>query len=301
MHVHEIPGMRRALGWSLWVNLAFVAVEFAGGYFANSLALITDAVHNLSDVPSMGLSLFALFAERRPADQRRTYGYQRSGVLAAFVNALILLGVAGYILYQSYQRLLRPVPVETGLIVWISLAGIAVNGGIAWAMWRGRRDLNLRTVLIHNAGDAASNLGILLGALLIARTGWMVIDPAISAAIGLAVLWTTWGVLKSSTNILLEGTPPEVKVEEVARAMLKVPGVVEVHDIHIWSLAANLNALSCHVRIGEMSTSASEKILDQLNSLLAREFNISHTTLQFEPESTSAAHYVPAPHRHNDF
>ena len=300
MHVHESPGMRRALGWSLWANLAFVAVEFVGGYFANSLALITDAVHNLSDVPSIGLSLFALFAERRPADQRRTYGYQRSGVLAAFINALILLGVAGYILYQAYQRLLRPVTVETGLIIWISLAGIAVNGGIAWAMWRGRRDLNLRTVLIHNAGDAASNLGILVGALLIARTGWMAIDPAISAAIGLAVLWTTWGVLKSTTNILLEGTPPEVRVEEVARAMLKVPGVVEVHDIHIWSLAANLHALSCHVRIGEMSTSASEKILDQLNTLLAREFNISHTTIQFEPAAASAAHYVPAPHSHND-
>jgi len=300
MHVHEIPGMRRALGWSLWVNLAFVVVEFVGGYFANSLALITDAVHNLSDVPSMGLSLFALFAERRPADHRRTYGYQRSGVLAAFANALILLGVAGYILYQAYQRLLQPVPVETGLIVWISLAGIAVNGGIAWGMWRGRSDLNLRTVLIHNAGDAASNLGILVGALLIARTGWMVIDPAISAAIGFAVLWTTWGVLKSTTNILLEGTPPEVRVEEVARAMLKVPGVVEVHDIHIWSLAANLHALSCHVRIGEMSTRESEKILEQLNDLLAHEFNISHTTLQFEPEAAAASHYVPPPHRHND-
>jgi len=301
MHVHEIPGMRRALGWSLWVNLAFVVVEFVGGYLANSLALITDAVHNLSDVPSMGLSLFALYAERRPADQRRTYGYQRSGVLAAFVNALILLAVAGYILFEAYQRLRRPVPVETGLMVWIALIGIGVNGGIAWAMWRGRRDLNLRTVLIHNAGDAASNAGILVGALLIARTGWLVIDPIISAAIGLAVLWTTWGVLKSTTNILLEGTPPELSIEAVARAMLKVPGVVEVHDIHIWSLAARLHALSCHVRIGEMSTSESEKILDQLNALLAREFNISHTTIQFEPEAASAAHYFPASRHRDDF
>lgn len=301
MHVHEIPGMRRALGWSLWVNLAFVVVEFVGGYLANSLALITDAVHNLSDVPSMGLSLFALYAERRPADPRRTYGYQRSGVLAAFVNALLLLAVAGYILFEAYQRLRRPVPVETGLMAWIALIGIGVNGGIAWAMWRGRRDLNLRTVLIHNAGDAASNAGILVGALLIARTGWLVIDPIISAAIGLAVLWTTWGVLKSTTNILLEGTPAELSIEAVARAMLKVPGVVEVHDIHIWSLAARLHALSCHVRIGEMSTSESEKILDQLKALLAREFNISHTTIQFEPEAASAAHYFPASRHRDDF
>jgi cobalt-zinc-cadmium efflux system protein len=300
MHVHEIPGMRRALGWSLWVNFAFVLVEFAGGYLANSLALITDAVHNLSDVPAMGLSLFALYAARRPADARRTYGYQRSGVLAAFVNALVLLAVAGYILFEAYQRLRRPEPVEPGLILGISVAGIAINGGIAAAMWRGRRDLNLRTVLIHNAGDAASNVGILIGALLIARTGWYVIDPVLSTAIGLAVLWTTWGVLKSTTNILLEGTPPEVKVEEVARAMLRVPGVAEVHDVHIWSLAAHLHALSCHVRIGEMSTRESEKILDQLNALLAREFNINHTTIQFEPEATAAAHYVSAPQRRND-
>ena len=301
MHTHEIPGMRRALGWSLWVNLAFVVVEFVGGYFANSLALITDAVHNLSDVPSMGLSLFALLAERRPADHRRTYGYQRSGVLAAFVNALILLAVAAYILFEAYQRLRRPIPVEASLMVWISFAGIGVNGGIAWAMWRGRRDLNLRTILIHNAGDALSNAGILIGALLITRTGWLVIDPLISVGIGVAVLWTTWGVLKSTTNILLEGTPPELKIEDVARAMLKVPGVVEVHDIHIWSLAARLHALSCHVRIGEMSTRESERILDQLNAVLAGEFNISHTTIQFEPEAASAAHYLPTPHRPNDF
>jgi cobalt-zinc-cadmium efflux system protein len=298
MHVHETHGMGRALSWALWVNLGLVVVEFVGGYLAASLALISDAVHNLSDLPSMGLSLIALYAQQRPADNRRTYGYQRSGVLAAFVNALILVAVAGYIFYEAFDRLRAPVAVGTTLMIWVSLAGIGVNGGIATAMWRGRRDMNLRTVLIHNAGDAASNLGILVGALIIAQTGWYVIDPLISFAIGAAVLWSSWGVLKESTNILLEGTPAEVKVEEVARAMLKVPGVAEVHDIHIWSLAAHLHALSCHVRIGEMSTSESEKILAQLNALLAREFNISHTTIQFEPASAPvAAHYIPVSSR----
>jgi len=301
LHAHEAPGMSRALLWALTANLGFVVGEFVAGFWANSLALITDAVHNLSDLPSMSLALLALFLQRRPADAQRTYGYQRSGVLAAFVNAIILVAVAAYIFYEAYQRFLMPAPVVTEVLVWVSLAGIVVNGGIAWGMWRGRSDVNLRTVVIHNAGDAASNAGILVGALLIARTGWLVIDPIISAAIGLAVLWTTWGVLKSTTNILLEGTPPELSIEAVARAMLKVPGVVEVHDIHIWSLAARLHALSCHVRIGEMSTSESEKILDQLNALLAREFNISHTTIQFEPEAASAAHYFPASRHRDDF
>jgi len=296
MHVHEIPGMKRALGASLWVNLSFVAVEFVAGYVANSLALVSDAVHNLSDLPAMGLSLIALYTQQRPADQRRTYGYQRSGVLAAFVNALLLVGVAAYIFYEAYRRLRHPVPVDTSLMLWVSLVGIGVNGGIAASMWRGRGDVNLRTVLVHNAGDAASNLGILAGAFLMARTGWFALDPAISFAIGAAVLGSSWGVLKTTTNILLEGTPPDLTVEEVARAMLKVPGVVEVHDIHIWSLAEHLHALSSHVRIEEMSTRESEKILDQLNALLARDFNISHTTIQFEPAARAApVQYIPAP------
>lgn len=280
--------MGRALVWALGANLAFVVAEFAAGYWANSLALVSDAVHNLSDLPSIGLSLLALYAARRPADARRTYGYQRSGILAAFVNALILALVAGYIFYEAYLRLRAPEPVDTSLMVWVALVGIGVNGGIAWGMWRGRRDLNLRTVLIHNAGDSASCAGILVGALVIARTGWSVVDPLLGFAIGAAVLWSSWGVIKEATNILLEGTPRGVDVETVARAMLKVPGVLEVHDVHIWSLAAHSPALSCHVRIGEMSTRESEQILAQLNERLAREFGITHTTIQFEPQVASA-------------
>jgi cobalt-zinc-cadmium efflux system protein len=295
LHAHEAPGMGRALVWALAVNLGFVVVEFVAGFWANSLALITDAVHNLSDLPSMSLALLALFVQRRPADARRTYGYQRSGVLAAFVNALVLVAVAAYIFYASYQRLQSPQPVLTEVLVWVSLAGIVVNGGIAWRMWRGRSDVNLRTVVIHNAGDAASNVAILAGALVMQRTGWLWVDPLLSAAIGAMVLWSSWGVIKETTNILLEGTPRGVNVEQVARAMLKVPGVVEVHDVHIWSLASSLHALSCHVRIAEMSTRESEKILEQLNALLEREFGITHTTIQFESQPLAAkVHYFPS-------
>ncbi len=284
MHVHEAPRMGRALGWALWVNLAFVVVEFAAGYWASSLALISDAVHNLSDLPSMGLSLIALYAQRRPADNRRTYGYQRSSILAAFVNALILVGVALYIFYEAGERLQAPVVVDTRLMLVVAVIGIGVNGGIAAAMWRGRRDVNLRTIFIHNAGDAASNVAVLVGAVVIGATGWYLVDPLLGFVIGAAVLWSSWGALKETTNILLEGTPAEINVEAVARAMLQVPGVREVHDVHVWSLASHLHALSCHLRIGEIPPSESEKILSQLNALLARDFNITHTTIQVEPE-----------------
>lgn len=301
LHAHDDPRMGRALVWALGVNLAFVVVEFVAGYWAHSLALISDAAHNLSDLPAMALALIALYAQRRPADPRRTYGYQRSGVLAAFVNALALVAVAFYLFYAAWQRFLRPVPVLTEVLVWVSVVGMAVNGGIAGWMWRGRRDLSLRTVVIHNAGDAASNFAVLVGALVMERTGWFGLDPLLGVGIGVAVLWSSWGVIKETTNILLEGTPRGVDVETVARALLKVPGVLEVHDVHIWSLAAHSPALSCHVRIGEMSTRESEQILAQLNELLAREFGITHTTIQFEPQVASAkVHYFPTKSRQNN-
>ena len=288
--------MSRALGWSLGINLAFVLVEFVAGFLANSLALLSDAVHNLTDLPSMAVSLLALHWQRKPADPERTYGYQRSGVLAAFVNALLLVGVALYLLGEAYERIRAPRPVLSQVVLGVAILGVGVNGGIAWALRRGRSDLNLRTIWIHNAGDAASSLGVLAGAVAMSLTGWYVIDPLLSLGIGAAILWSAGGVIRETTHILLEGTPRDLSVEQVARAMLAVPGVAEVHDVHIWSLASNLHALSCHVRIrGEISTRESEGILEQLNRLLAREFRISHTTIQFEPLPRAEARaYLPA-------
>ena len=275
--------MDRPLRWALGINLAFAAVEFAAGYMAGSIALISDAVHNLTDVPAMLLSLVALYTQRKPADALRTYGYQRSGVLAAYANGLLLIAVGGYILWEAAQRARQPGPVATEVMVWVSVLGILVNGGIAWAMVRGRGDLNIRTVLIHNAGDAASNAAILVGAAVIGRTGLFIIDPLLGFAIGIGILWSSISVLRETTHILLEGTPRNLRIDTVAQAMLQVPGVEEVHDVHIWSLASHLHALSCHVRVPEISTSESAQILDRLNELLEKEFDITHTTIQFEP------------------
>jgi cobalt-zinc-cadmium efflux system protein len=182
-------------------------------------------------------------------------------------------------------------------MLWISLLALAINGGITLAVHRGRRDLNVRTIWIHNLGDALSNIAILVGALAIRATGAQWVDPVLGIGIGLMVLWSGTGILRESGNILLEGLPREIRLEEVAAAVLAVPGVQEVHDIHIWTLGTDLHALSCHVRIPDMHMDESEKILANIREVLARDFNITHTTIQFERAGlpAQAGLYMPEP------
>ncbi|MGD1156862.1 MAG: cation diffusion facilitator family transporter [Terriglobia bacterium] len=267
---------------ALVATLGLVATEFVAGALAHSLALVSDGWHNLTDVPSLILSWIALYFERRPPDQQRTYGYQRAGVLAAFVNALILVGVALFLCYQGYERILRPQPVASGTMLIVGAIALVVNGGISLALASERSDLNLRAVFIHNLGDALSNLAIIAGAWLIRATGQTMIDPAIAFLISGMILWTAAGIITDSANILLESLPIGMSLEGVAACMLGVAGVKEVHDVHIWSLGSNDHALSCHVHILDMPTSESEQIAHQIREVLAREFGIHHTTIQFE-------------------
>ena len=267
---------------ALVATLGLVATEFVAGALAHSLALVSDGWHNLTDVPSLILSWIALYFERRPPDQQRTYGYQRAGVLAAFVNALILVGVALFLCYQGYERILRPQPVASGTMLIVGAIALVVNGGISFALAGERSDLNLRAVFIHNLGDALSNLAIIAGAWLIRATGQTMIDPAIAFLISGMILWTAAGIITDSANILLESLPIGMSLEGVAACMLGVAGVKEVHDVHIWSLGSNDHALSCHVHILDMPTSESEQIAHQIREVLAREFGIHHTTIQFE-------------------
>lgn len=299
MHMHDeaVPsrsfGMGGALRWSLAATLLFVGAEFAAGYYAGSLALISDAVHNLTDVPAMGLALLAVWLSSKPVDHKRTYGYHRAGVLAAFVNALVLVAVALYIIWEAYGRLRAPEPVRAGVMLAVAAIALGVNSGIALALVRGRRDLNIRTILVHNAGDAASNLGIMIGAFAIARTGWYVIDPIISFAIAALVFWSAVGILRGTSNILLEGLPKGLKLEDVVQALVAIPGVKEIHDVHIWSLGSNYHALSCHVRVDDIGMREAGKLLAHINQVLAQRFHITHTTIQFEP-APPPAHYMPA-------
>jgi len=263
-------------------TLGLVLAEIAGGILGHSVALLNDALHNLSDIPVLGISWFALRWAARPADSEKTYGYHRAGILAAFTNAVLLVVVAFGLGYEALERFRRPVAVSESWMIWTSFFALVVNGGITFALVCGRRDLSLRSVLVHNFGDTLSNIGILAGALVIRSTGARWIDPALGLAIGALVLWSSYGILRDAAHILLEGRPSGVRVEKVARGILEIPGVQEVHDVHVWTLGAELHALSCHVCIPDMHMDESEKILRAIEERLRGEFHITHTTVQFE-------------------
>ena len=299
-HTHSVSGkMTGVLGAAVLATLVLVVVELAGGYLGHSLSLLSDAVHNLTDVPTMVISWLALRWATRPPTQEKTYGYHRASILAAFVNAMLLGLVAVGIVYESYERLRNPVAVRSGVMLWVALLALVINGGIALALVSSRRDLSLRTILVHNAGDAISSVAIVVGALAIRWSGIQWVDPAIGMAIGALVLWSAWGILRESSHILLEGKPWHIKLEDVAREILRIEGVQEIHDIHIWTLGADFQALSCHICIPDMHMEESEKILARVNECLAREFHITHTTVQFERAGlpAKAGYFMPEPAR----
>jgi len=270
------------LAWAMAATLGLVVAEVFGGLLGHSIALLNDAVHNLSDVPALGISWLAMRWAQRPADDEKTYGYRRAGELAAFTNAVLLVLLAVWLGWESIERLRAPQNVAESWMIWTSIAALAVNGGITLALVRGRNDLNLRSILVHNFGDALSNVAIIVGAIMIGYTGWHWIDPILVLAIGLLVLWSSIGILRASAHVLLEGRPKELRIEEVARAMLKVDGVMEVHDVHIWSLGGGEIALSCHARVPDMHMDKCETILAGVKELLKAEFSIGHVTVQLE-------------------
>src|SRR5216683_5876582 len=295
-HTHTNIGTGVLTG-AVAATAVLVVAELLGGYLGHSISLVSDALHNLSDIPTMLISWFALRWAARPADHERTYGYQRAGVLAAFTNAILLILVALFMFWEAFERFRHPVAVRESWMIGVSLLALAINGGITLALVRSRRDINLRSLLLHNFGDAISNMGILLGAVAIRMTGAQWLDPAIGAAIAALVLWSTNGLLREAGNILLEGLPKGIRLESVARSILSIKGAQEVHDIHIWTIGTDLHALSCHVRIPDMHMDESEKILKSILERLEADFHITHTTIQFERAGLpqDAGYYMPQP------
>jgi cobalt-zinc-cadmium efflux system protein len=280
-------------------TIGLVVAEVFGGIIARSVALLNDAVHNLSDVPALGISYLAMRWAERPADSEKTYGYHRAGTLAAFTNSFVLVLLSLWLGYEALERFRSPVHVVEEWMIWTSAAALVVNGGITLALVRGRGDLNLRTILIHNFGDAISNIAIIIGAMFIRMTGAYWIDPLLGLAIGILVLWSSIGVLRESSHLLLEGRPHDLHVEEVARAILTVEGVQEVHDVHLWSLGAGHNALSLHARIPDMHMDECERLLEGIRQVAAKQFHIEHTTVQLERAGLPAksGYVMPEPVR----
>jgi cobalt-zinc-cadmium efflux system protein len=282
-HVPEGPGSGRTLVWSLAATVVFVIFELVAGVRAHSLSLISDAGHNATDALALLLALFAVFLHAKPADESRTFGYHRAGVLAAFVNALTLVILSAWILYESWVRLINPVRVDESVMLWVAAAAMILNGGIMWGLHvTGEKDINIRGAFVHMLGDLLGSAAIVAGALIIRATGWFRIDAVLSVAISLLVVWTAWDIIRESLNILLEGLPRGLDLGVVAGAIASVDGVLDVHDLHIWSLGSSSSALSCHVLIEDMPPSQSDGILHGLNHLLGERFHVHHTTIQFE-------------------
>lgn len=281
-HQHHL----RSTGWILWLSVAatllFTAFEIFAGFRSHSLALLSDAGHNFTDALALLLAAVGLYLQGKPADHVKTYGYQRAGVVAAFLNAATLIVISLIIFWEAGNRILRPQPVDERLMIWVASAAVVLNGAIMLALHRGQKgDINIRAAFMHMLGDAVGAVAIIIGAVAIRYTGWTYIDPALSIALGLLIIYTAWDIIRESLNILLEGLPRGLRLEHVTTAMSGIEGVLDVHDLHIWSLGSSTHALSCHVLIEDMPPSASEGILKRINETLC-DFGIHHTTVQFE-------------------
>ena len=293
MHVHSHAGderTSRVLRVSLIVTAAYIGLLVVAGLRSHSLALLSEAGHNLSDFVALLLSLVAVYFHSRPPSATHTYGYHRAGVLAALVNAAALVAISFFIFYEAVLRIQYPRPVQAGTMMWVAAAGVLMNGVIAFMLYRTHRDVNIRSALLHEIGDTISTAAVIVGGWAILTTGQLWIDAALSFGIGALILWSSFGIMRETLNILLEGTPRGMKLARVAAAIQEIAGVNDVHDLHVWSIGSETSALSCHISIADIPPSASERILRDVKARLHAEFQIDHTTIQFEHAVCEVAH-----------
>lgn len=279
-HTHR-AGSARALGWTLALLAAYTVAEVVGGIATDSLALLADAGHMLSDVLALGLALGAIALARRPATPERSFGFRRAEILAAFLNGLLLVLVSVWILVEAARRLSDPPDVLGGWMLAVAVGGLAVNvAAFAILARSGRESLNVEAALRHVVADALGSLGVIVASLLILTTGWELADPIVSAVIAVLIAWSAWGVLRDSGHILLEGAPPTIDTAAVERLILGVQGVESVHDVHVWTITSGFDALSAHVLVGrDEDCHACRR---RVEHELAEAFGVRHTTLQVE-------------------
>lgn len=292
-HHHAVPNGSRAFAIGVTLNLGFVIVEVIAGLAAHSLALVADAGHNLGDVLGLALAWAALWAGGRKPTEKRTYGFKRSSILAALANAgLLLLGV-GAMALEAIQRFGDPTPPETGMVVWVAAAGILINGFTAWLFAAGREgDVNRRGAFLHMAADAGVSAGVIVVALVIGATGWLWLDPLAGLAIGAIIAYGTWSLLRESLDLALDAVPARIDQTAVRAYLAGLPGVTEVHDLHIWGMSTTETALTAHVvRPG---ISVDDGLLARVAGDLAERFGIGHTTLQVETDAAAACRLAPA-------
>ena len=271
------------LSISLFLTLVFVVIEAGAGIFANSLALLTDAAHNLTDVIALGLTWFAIRVTAQPANAQKTYGYHRVGILVALVNSTTLVLISLGIFYEAYHRFLSPPEVESSILIGVGLIAVVINLVTALLVHRGsEHDLNLRSAFVHLMGDVLSTVGAVIAGVIIYFTDANWLDPLVSVLIGFLILFNAWGILRDAIDILLEATPRDVNIKEMVNDIIKVEGVLGIHDIHVWSLTQSLRTMSAHILTDDLHISAGGAIQRQINEILLHRYNIAHATLQLE-------------------
>jgi len=286
-HTHAHGGAQTGgrFALSIALTLAFVVGEAVAGYFSHSLALLSDAGHNLADALALIFSWYAIRIASRPACAIRTYGSHRVGILTALVNALSLVGIALWIFWEAVSRLRHPEPVHSGPMIVVALVAVILNTLISiWLHAEAQHDLNVRSAYLHMVGDAASAFGVVVAGIVVALTGSTLADPIVSVLIGTLILWSSWGILSEALNVLLENSPAGLDMAGLQQSIEALPGVLNVHDLHVWTVASGIVACSCHILVAEQSVRSGQQVLRGVADLLRREYHIAHTTVQIEVE-----------------
>jgi cobalt-zinc-cadmium efflux system protein len=271
----------KRLIWSLVVTLVILVAEVVGGIVSNSLSLLSDAGHMFTDVFALGLSLVAALIMKKPSDYRATYGYQRIGLLAALINGSSLIVIAIFIFVETYRRFLSPPPINSSLMLIVASGGLAGNLLMAWILGRGHKDLNLKSAWLHVLGDTISSGGVIIAAVVIKVTGWTLADPVASVFVGVVIIWGGSRVIKEALWIFLELSPAGLHAEEVSNLISDIPGVICVHDVHIWSIGHGIPAFSGHVQIPDQKISAADSIRYEIEHRLSN-IGIKHSVIQME-------------------
>jgi cobalt-zinc-cadmium efflux system protein len=284
---------------ALALMLAVLLIEFAGGLLSHSLALLSDAGHVLTDVFALGLAWLAVEQSKRPADQRRSYGYQRVGILAALLNSVTLVVIVIAIAYEAVRRLVSPEPVQGGIVIATALVGIALNTLVVLSLRSGGRNLNLRAALLHVTGDVAASTGVVVSGAVILLTGWLYVDPLLSLAIAGLIAFGAWGIVRETVNLLMEGTPPDIDLAAVTSEITNNNTVKSVHDLHVWALSPESMALSAHVVIDDTSLADAEHVMREIEQRLCARFAIGHSTIQVEScHPCGEIHHGAGDHNH---
>ncbi len=286
-HVHSHGGSQTAqrLGLSILLTFAFVVGEGIAGYLSHSLALISDAGHNLADALALIFSWYAIRVARRPSNARRTFGYHRVGILAALVNAVSLVVIAGLIFWEAINRFHSPEPVQSKPMIAVAIVAIVLNGAISmWLRRDAAHDINVRSAYLHMLGDAISALGVVVAGVVIAFTGNSMADPIVSILIGIFILWSSWGIFIESVDVLLEAAPKGMDMDLLEQSICEMPGVLNVHDLHVWTVASGIISCSCHIVVEEQSIRSGQGLIQSAAATLKQRFGVNHTTIQMEVE-----------------